>query len=152
MFSDERPIAAQRFNDPIRIVIGAYAVAANQEGGYAAWSEGDNTVSFSFGIAFWKMEIYVSAAREGARYAAVRCASDSTTGCTNGLIATKVQSAAVGYPITPGSPSEDIVCNNTTAAAEQSVTVSWLQHITIQIPFLPDLSRDVTVKGVFRCE
>src|SRR5207244_5506856 len=52
MFSDERPIAAQRFNDPIRIVIGAYAVAANQEGGYAAWSEGDNTVSFSFGIAF----------------------------------------------------------------------------------------------------
>src|SRR5438132_6642335 len=38
-FSDERPIAAQRFNDPIRIVIGAYAVAANQEGGYAAWSE-----------------------------------------------------------------------------------------------------------------
>ena len=106
----------------------------------------------SFGIAFWKMEIYVSAAREGARYAAVRCASDSTTGCTNGLIATKVQSAAVGYPITPGSPSEDIVCNDTTAAAGQSVTVSWLQHITIQIPFLPDLSRDVTVKGVFRCE
>ena len=106
----------------------------------------------SFGIAFWKMEIYVSAAREGARYAAVRCASDSTTGCTNGLIATKVQSAAVGYPITPGSPSENIVCNDTTSAAGQSVTVSWLQHITIQIPFLPDLSRDVTVKGVFRCE
>jgi Flp pilus assembly protein TadG len=106
----------------------------------------------SFGIAFWKMEIYVSAAREGARYAAVRCAPDSSTGCSNALIATKVQTAAVGYPITPGSPSANIVCDAATAASGQSVTVSWLQHITIQIPFLPDLSRDVTVKGVFRCE
>lgn len=106
----------------------------------------------SFGIAFWKMEIYVSAAREGARYAAVRCAPDSSTGCSNALIATKVQTATVGYPITPGSPSANIVCDAATAASGQSVTVSWLQHITIQIPFLPDLSRDVTVKGVFRCE
>jgi Flp pilus assembly protein TadG len=106
----------------------------------------------SFGVAFWKMEIYVSAAREGARYAAVRCAPDSTTGCTNALIASKVATAAVGYPLTPGTPTEDVVCNNTTAAAGQSVTVSWVQRITIRIPFLPDLSRNVTVRGVFRCE
>jgi len=106
----------------------------------------------SFGIAFWKMEIYVSAAREGARYAAVRCAPDSSTGCTNALVASRVATAAVGYPLSPGTPTENIVCNDATAAAGQSVTVSWAQRITIQIPFLPDLSRNVTVKGVFRCE
>ena len=53
-FSQERPIAAQRFNDPIRLVIPEYAVAANNDGGYAAWTEEryDDPVHYSFGIAF----------------------------------------------------------------------------------------------------
>src|SRR6185503_19473961 len=52
-----------------------------------------------FGIAFSKVNVYTGAAREGARYAAVRCAPDSSTGCTNALVSSKVTGAAVGYPI-----------------------------------------------------
>ena len=36
-----------------------------------------------FGIAFSQLNVYTGAAREGARYAAVRCEPDSTTGCTS---------------------------------------------------------------------
>lgn len=102
----------------------------------------------AFGVAFSKVETYVSAAREGARYAAVRCEPDATS-CNNALIANRVQQAAVGYPIGPGIPTANINC---TTNPGQPVTVSWLQHITIQIPLLPDLSKDATISGVFRCE
>jgi Flp pilus assembly protein TadG len=106
-----------------------------------------------FGIAFSKVNVYTGAAREGARYAAVRCAPDSSTGCTNALIAAKVTNAAVGYPIEPGSPSADIVCTQTNIGA--NVTVSWNQDITVNIPFVPGLNPATFtrhVKAVFRCE
>src|SRR5438093_9331803 len=86
-----------------------------------------------FGIMFSKYEVYVGAAREGARYAAVRCTPDSTTGCTAGLIQTKVNNASAGYLIGPGVPSEDKVCSGATVG--QSVKVSWTQNIAISIPF-----------------
>src|SRR5947208_5630625 len=104
-----------------------------------------------FGIAFSKFEIYVGAAREGARYAAVQCVPDSTTGCTNALIATKVTNAAAGYTIGgPGgtSPSESMACSGTTVG--QSVTVSWVQPITISIPFWKAVTATSTIKAVFR--
>ena len=106
-----------------------------------------------FGIAFSKYEVYVGAAREGARYAAVLCVPDSTTGCTNTLIATKVANAAVGYAIGgPGgtSPTENIVCSGTTVG--QPVTVSWIQPIHISIPFWKAVTATPTLKAVFRCE
>ena len=105
----------------------------------------------SFGIAFSKLNVYTGAAREGARYAAVRCAP--STSCTNAQIAARVTTAAVGYPIGPGSPSANIVCSNATVG--QMVTVSWAQNITVDIPFVPGLNPATftrTVKGVFRCE
>ena len=109
--------------------------------------------TIQFGIAFSKFNVYTGAAREGARYAAVRCTPDSSTGCTNALIAAKVTSTAVGYPIGPGSPSEDIVCSSSNIGA--FVTVSWNQSITVNIPFVPGMNPHTytrTMKGVFRCE
>jgi Flp pilus assembly protein TadG len=105
----------------------------------------------SFGIAFSKLNVYTGAAREGARLAAVRCAP--TPPCTNAQIAARVNAAAVGYPIGPGSPSANVVCSNETVG--QLVTVSWAQNITVDIPFVPGLNPATftrTVKGVFRCE
>lgn len=106
-----------------------------------------------FGIAYSKANVYTGAAREGARYAAVRCAPDSSTGCTNALIAAKVNSAAVGYPIGPGAVTADRVCSDSTLG--QNVTVSWSQHITVNVPFVPGLNPATftrNVKAVFRCE
>ena len=106
-----------------------------------------------FGIAFSKVNVYTGAAREGARYAAVRCTPDSSTGCTDTMVAARVTSAAVGYPIGPGSVTANIVCSDSTIG--QPVTVSWSQDITVNVPFVPGLNpatftRDV--KAVFRCE
>ena len=103
-----------------------------------------------FGVAMSKMQAYTSAAREGARYAAIHCRPDSSTGCTDTLIAAKVQTAAAGYPIGPGSPSESITCSNTTVG--QPVTVSWQQNITVNIPFFGTYTMTPTPSASFRCE
>jgi Flp pilus assembly protein TadG len=104
-----------------------------------------------FGIAFSKLNVYTGAAREGARYAAVHCNPESP--CDNGKIAARVTQAAVGYPIGPGSPGADTVCDSDTIG--QPVTVSWTQNITVNIPFVPGLNPATfsrNVAGVFRCE
>jgi Flp pilus assembly protein TadG len=106
-----------------------------------------------FGIAYSKVNVYTSAAREGARYAAVRCTPDSSIGCTNALIASRVTSSAVGYPIGPGAVTADTVCSDSTIG--QPVTVSWNQNIEVNIPFVPGLNPATLtrhVKAVFRCE
>jgi len=103
-----------------------------------------------FGVAFSKYEVYTGAAREGGRYAAVRCVPDSTTGCTAAAIQSKVTSAAVGYPIGPGTPSANITCSGSNIG--QSVTVSWTQNIPISIPFWKSVTVSRTISAVFRCE
>jgi Flp pilus assembly pilin Flp len=95
-----------------------------------------------FGRAYSSLEIYVSAAREGARVAAVRGTPEE--------VMSRINEAVVGYPIGPGSPALDHTCTEDTVG--QSVTVSWLQDVSIQIPFVPDLSQQVNVEAVFRCE
>jgi hypothetical protein len=105
-----------------------------------------------FGIAMSKVEVYVSAAREGARYAAVGCYPDGP--CDNTKIAARVENAAVGYAIGPGSPSADGVCGGSIAIGDP-VTVSWTQNITINVPFVPGLNPMTisrSIEGVFRCE
>ncbi|HEV8420043.1 MAG TPA: hypothetical protein VGR13_01665, partial [Actinomycetota bacterium] len=97
------------------------------------------------------VNVYTGAAREGARYAAVRCFPNVS--CTNTLIAQRVTDAAVGYPIGPGSPAADKVCTSTNIGEE--VTVSWSQNITVNVPFVPGLNPATftrNVKAVFRCE
>jgi len=105
-----------------------------------------------FGIATSKIEVYVSAAREGARYAAVGCYPDIP--CDNTKIAARVSGAAIGYPIGPGSPAANGVCGSTIPTGSP-VTVSWTQNVTLNIPFVPGLNPFTisrTIQGVFRCE
>ena len=112
-----------------------------------------------FGITLSKYEMYVGAAREGARYAAVRCKPESSNGCTDSLVLTRTfNSMACAQPCTPpdvfypGTPTASKVCSSDANVVGTEVSVGWVQHFSIQIPFVPDLSFDKEVKGVFRCE
>lgn len=102
----------------------------------------------AFGLAFSRFVTYVSAAREGARFAAVHCQPPGPSCTTQGQIADRVTQAAVGYPIGPGSPTATPL----DCTPGIPVSVSWEQTIPIQIPLLPDLSKTVTIQAVFRCE
>jgi Flp pilus assembly protein TadG len=102
-----------------------------------------------FGIIWTRLENYVSAAREGARYAAVRCQPDSASGCSNGLVASRVAAASTA-PIGPGSPSANVTCSNSTVG--QLVTVSWAQDLSYSIPFFGSHTYSDTIRAAFRCE
>jgi Flp pilus assembly protein TadG len=95
-----------------------------------------------FGVVFSQYQTFQSAAREGARVAAVRGSSAEVVAAAN--------NAAAGYDIGPGTPTADRTCTKDTIG--QPVTVSWTQHFDIQLPFLPDMSKNVSIKGTFRCE
>ncbi|HEX6580059.1 MAG TPA: TadE/TadG family type IV pilus assembly protein [Actinomycetota bacterium] len=99
------------------------------------------------GIALFRVVNYTSAAREGARYAAVHCRPEATA-CTPDLIVTRVTQAANGNPIS-GTPTADRDCSVTPG---EPVTVSWEQMVPVHIPLVPDLTFTMTVAGTFRCE
>jgi Flp pilus assembly pilin Flp len=103
--------------------------------------------TIAFGIALSRLQAYVSAAREGARYAAVHCAPQALV-CSQGLIQSRVVAAAAGNPIN-GSVAISTDCSVNHGAP---VTVSWPQPIPIEVPFVGDLSVTVNVSGTFRCE
>ncbi len=105
--------------------------------------------TIAFGIALSRVEAYISAAREGARYAAVHCAPESTQ-CTDEMIAGRVADSTGGYPV-GGTVSVSRDCA-TAQPPGQTVTVSWSQPIPIQIPLVGDLSVTVPISGTFRCE
>ena len=94
-----------------------------------------------FGVLFSQYQAYQAAAREGARVAAVRGGPSD--------IAAAAQDAAEGYPL-GGTPTADKVCDDTTSG--DPVTVSWTQPFVIDIPFVPTITKDVLIKGTFRCE
>ena len=102
----------------------------------------------SVGIALFRVVNYTSAAREGARYAAVHCRPEATV-CTPDLIVTRVTQAANGNPVGPGIPTADRDCSVTPG---EPVTVSWEQTVPVHIPLVPDLTFTMTVAGTFRCE
>jgi len=112
-----------------------------------------------FGTTMAKWEDYESAAREGARYAAVRCqprrVGDPTTGpCTKAMIVRAINEATSNPPITEAQlmviPA-DMDCS-LPANRGNPISVSWQQTFTIDIPLLTIGSRVRTIKGVFRCE
>lgn len=104
-----------------------------------------------YGLAFSKLEVLNAAAREGARYAAVRCEPDASSGCTNQLIVDRVKAAAVPYQNQlTNDPAADRVCTDDTSG--EPVTVGWVQNVPIDIPLLPPFTYTTTIEGVFRCE
>lgn len=94
-----------------------------------------------FGRLFSELEVLNSAAREGARAAAVRGTGDE--------VAEAVELAAQPYGLDE-TPTADKVCSDSTSG--QPVTVSWDQNFKFSVGLLPDFDRTMEIKGVFRCE
>src|SRR5437867_1658917 len=102
-----------------------------------------------FGRTYGQYEVFVNAAREGARTGAIRhTKSDMQNAVTN---------ASSGYTLsqTPtitvnGAAASDPPCNDQTVG--QSVAVSWNQTFKISIPLLPAWAPSVQIRGVFTCE
>ena len=94
-----------------------------------------------FGRLFNELEVLNSAAREGARVAAVRGTADE--------VAQAVSDAADPYDLHE-SPAADKVCDDTTHG--EPVTVAWDQNFQFSVGLLPDFDQTIEIKGVFRCE
>lgn len=94
-----------------------------------------------FGRIFSELEVLNSAAREGARAAAVRG--------TSADVQNAVEAAAAPYAL-DSAPTADKVCSDLTSG--QSVTVAWDQNFAISVGLLPPLDQDIEIRGVFRCE
>lgn len=104
----------------------------------------------TFGLFFSRYEVYQSAAREGARFAAVR----PTVGAapTPAQVLARVREAANPYgSLIPSSVSVSPTCS--TATKGLPITVQWSQSFNdiVQLPFVPHMP-SLTIKGVFRCE
>ena len=115
--------------------------------------------SLEFGMTFSKVEDLESAAREGARYAAVHCqprqTGDPGTGpCTPEMVWRTVKAS-----------SPELTASNTAMPVSFSVsqldcehhqgdpvTVQWSQTFSIDVPLLKVYQQTRTLKGVFRCE
>lgn len=132
------------------------------------------TIEFGLGLA--RLEDYENAAREGARFTALHCASSS---CTTAAVWTVVRNSSPDFtsdpayatpPGTCGSASTDAcgfsVCSgpiggtSTCATATtplnctagDAVTVSWTQGFSFNVPFLSIVRRTRAITGAFRCE
>jgi Flp pilus assembly protein TadG len=120
------------------------------------------------GLNFSKLEGYESAAREGARYAAVNCqprrsGDPTTTPCTKDMIVRAINEASTNPAVTAtaltvtildpatGVTSTDMDCSKHRGAP---ITVSWQQSFDFQTyPLNISLGTRIrTIKGVFRCE
>jgi Flp pilus assembly protein TadG len=100
----------------------------------------------NFGIAWSEKEVFVQAAREGARFAAVGCESS----CDLNDVTTRVTDAAVGYQIDGPITVEPNGCSSTDTS--DTVEVSWVQGFQINIPFVPPITINAPIEAVFRCE
>ena len=94
-----------------------------------------------FGRIFSELEVMNSAAREGARAAAVRGTGEE--------VAEAAETAAQPYEIDE-TPTADIVCDDSTSG--DPVTVAWDQNFQISVGLLPNFDQTLEIKGVFRCE
>ena len=94
----------------------------------------------AFGRVYSELEVMESAAREGARAAAVRSPDQ---------IVAAVNDAAAPYSV-DNAPTANIVCDDATVG--QRVTVSWSQDFEVELVLAPPLTFTREMKGVFRCE
>jgi Flp pilus assembly protein TadG len=96
-----------------------------------------------FGLYFSRREVYESAAREGARVAAVRG--------SEGDVKSRIIAAAEPYDI-EGIDSLSVSTPCTFANSGQPVTVSWQEPFNISMPFVPGIDVNARISAVFKCE
>jgi Flp pilus assembly protein TadG len=94
----------------------------------------------AFGRVFSELEVMESAAREGARAAAVRNPDQ---------IVAAVNDAAAPFSV-DNTPTANLVCDDVTVG--QRVTVSWNQDFEVELVLAPTLTFTRQMRGVFRCE
>ena len=94
----------------------------------------------AFGRVYSELEVMESAAREGARAAAVRSPDQ---------IVAAVNDAAAPYSV-DNAPTANLVCDDATVG--QRVTVSWNQDFDVELVLAPTVTFTREMKGVFRCE
>lgn len=104
-----------------------------------------------FGISMAKWEDYESAAREGARFAAVHCAPTSPCD-NNNEVWQVVKNASSDYTDSNAAMPATFTVTPLTCTSGQQVVVSWQQTFTIDVPLLKVYQQIRTLKGVFRCE
>ena len=100
-----------------------------------------------FGQFYSQFVVFESAAREGARYAAVR--DSSGAGPSTAEVAARIDQASTPYD-RQGSVSVSPAC--TSATSGDPITVQWTQPFNITMPFVPPIDKDIEIRGVFRCE
>lgn len=104
-----------------------------------------------FGRIYSQYQVYQGAAREGARYAAVR--SGAGVGPDAAAVRLRVLDSADPYAgnITSSSINVSTQCSSTNVGTVVSVT--WDQPYTIDIPMLPPYSpTPLEIRSAFRCE
>ena len=94
-----------------------------------------------FGRIFSELEVLTSAAREGARAAAVRGTADD--------VEAAVTNSAAPYSVDT-TPVADKTCDDSTSG--EPVRVAWDQNFEISVGILPALDQEIEIAGVFRCE
>jgi Flp pilus assembly protein TadG len=107
--------------------------------------------TLEFGRVWSQLQVFQGAAREGARCAAVKAAGFSS--CD---IQGSIDSSAGAY--TPETDATVTINGKpapggcTTLTRGQDVKVSWVQPLSLDIPFWDNVTIDATIAGVFRCE
>ena len=108
--------------------------------------------TIEFGLTMAKWEDYESAAREGARFAAVHCAP--TSPCDNpGEVWAVVKKASSDFTDTNANmpASFTVTPLNCSPGGNEQVVVSWQQ--TFRMNVLATVYQPTrTMRGVFRCE
>lgn len=102
-----------------------------------------------YGRIYSEFQVLQSAAREGARVAAVRGSVGDIDARIDEAAQPYAKQGAISVSVAGGAAG-DPPCSTTTSG--QAVTVSWTQHFEVLIGLLPPLNRDLEIKGVFRCE
>jgi len=100
---------------------------------------------FEYGRIFSQLEVFNSAAREGARVAAVR----GTVADIQAAVDAAAEPYTVSAPISI-TPGGDPPCTDANSGSQ--VRVEWQQNVQISIAILPPLNKNVTIQGTFRCE
>lgn len=106
-----------------------------------------------YGLAFWQVQNLRSAAREGARVAAVRGdearIEDAMVAASSGSLS----SGSFDFDVSPGLCNDDLHGQQISVElVNSSLSGAVQESFEISIPFLPPITLDPTLDGSFRCE
>ncbi len=106
-----------------------------------------------YGLAFFQVQNLRSAAREGARVAAVR-----GTPADVSLAISDASTGSLSYPANgTWAYSQPVTCADATSGNPVTLTLTTLPtavraSFVINVPFLPPITLTPTISGSFRCE